>query len=185
MQNQLAVFKKHLIHDIDCDVFADIYAQTVAYGMFAARLHDSTSATFTRFDATEHTYRAALQSLLETTLLGIAVINEPNQIECGTPDYVLTRNAILRGYIEAKDLDKDLDDKSHTEQLAATLNRSATSFSPTTSEFSFIRNDEQIATVCIVELRGDRVKSKLDQFATFTDLLDILFGYGGTTIRQC
>ena len=68
-------------------------------------------------NATEHTYRPALQSLLEDMLHGIKVTNEPKQIECGAPDYVLTRNAIPLGYIEAKDLDKNLDDKAHAEQL--------------------------------------------------------------------
>ena len=46
-------FRKHLIHDIEPTAFADIYAQTVAYGMFAARLHDPTPATFTRAEAAE------------------------------------------------------------------------------------------------------------------------------------
>jgi hypothetical protein len=38
-------FQQMLIHDIDTN-FADIYAQTIAYGMFAARYHDPTLSTF-------------------------------------------------------------------------------------------------------------------------------------------
>ncbi len=53
LQGQLEVFRKYLIHDIEPAEFADIYAQTVAYGMFAARLHDPTPATFTRAEAVE------------------------------------------------------------------------------------------------------------------------------------
>ncbi len=44
-------FKEILIHDIDPKSFADIYAQTVAYGLFAARLHDTTLDTFSRQEA--------------------------------------------------------------------------------------------------------------------------------------
>jgi predicted helicase len=40
-----------LIHDIGAKEFADIYAQTIAYGMFAARLHDATLDTFDRHEA--------------------------------------------------------------------------------------------------------------------------------------
>lgn len=51
LQGQLDAFKKILIHDITPEGFADIYAQTIAYGMFAARLHDNTPETFSRQEA--------------------------------------------------------------------------------------------------------------------------------------
>ncbi|WP_148571013.1 type ISP restriction/modification enzyme [Aliarcobacter cryaerophilus] len=51
LREQLEVFKATLIHDITPKSFADIYAQTIAYGMFAARLHDETMNTFTRQEA--------------------------------------------------------------------------------------------------------------------------------------
>ncbi|WP_188448260.1 type ISP restriction/modification enzyme [Arenimonas maotaiensis] len=53
LTNQYRAFKEHLIHDIKPDDFADIYAETIAYGMFAARLHDTTLETFTRSEALE------------------------------------------------------------------------------------------------------------------------------------
>jgi predicted helicase len=53
LQGQLNAFKDILIHDIKPKEFADIYAQTIAYGMFAARLHDPTLPTFSRQEAAE------------------------------------------------------------------------------------------------------------------------------------
>jgi predicted helicase len=53
LSNQYQAFKENLIHDITPDDFADIYAETIAYGMFAARLHDTTLDTFTRQEALE------------------------------------------------------------------------------------------------------------------------------------
>lgn len=50
---QYEAFKSNLIHDITEDSFADIYAETIAYGLFAARLHDETSDIFTRAKALE------------------------------------------------------------------------------------------------------------------------------------
>ena len=51
LQNQLEAFRHVLIHDLSSKDFADIYAQTIAYGMFAARLHDDTPDTFSRQEA--------------------------------------------------------------------------------------------------------------------------------------
>lgn len=53
LKGQMMGFKQVLIHDITPQGFADMYAQTVAYGMFAARLHDTTLDTFTRQEAAE------------------------------------------------------------------------------------------------------------------------------------
>ncbi|MGE4444649.1 MAG: type ISP restriction/modification enzyme [Candidatus Altimarinota bacterium] len=51
LRDQLEIFKISLIHDITPQSFADIYAQTIAYGMFAARLHDLTLENFSRQEA--------------------------------------------------------------------------------------------------------------------------------------
>ena len=48
LQGQYKAFKDDLIHDLEQAEFADIYAQTIAYGMFAARLHDDTNESFSR-----------------------------------------------------------------------------------------------------------------------------------------
>ncbi|WP_036832181.1 MULTISPECIES: type ISP restriction/modification enzyme [Planktothrix] len=53
LKDQMGAFKKILIHDITPKEFADVYAQTIAYGMFAARLHDPDLATFSRQEAAE------------------------------------------------------------------------------------------------------------------------------------
>ncbi|MFN8431526.1 MAG: type ISP restriction/modification enzyme [Spirosomataceae bacterium] len=53
LKEQMQGFKDILIHDITPKAFADVYAQTIAYGMFAARLHDPTLPTFSRQEAAE------------------------------------------------------------------------------------------------------------------------------------
>lgn len=50
---QFETFAEHLIHDIEPDTFADIYAETICYGMFGARLHDATLEDFSRQEALE------------------------------------------------------------------------------------------------------------------------------------
>ncbi|MBY0564910.1 MAG: N-6 DNA methylase [Hyphomonadaceae bacterium] len=53
LKAQYEAFKEHLIHDITIRDFADIYAETITYGMFAARLHDTSLNTFSRQEALE------------------------------------------------------------------------------------------------------------------------------------
>lgn len=53
LKDQLTAFKDVLIHDITPKEFADVYAQTIAYGMFAARLHDNSLDSFSRQEAAE------------------------------------------------------------------------------------------------------------------------------------
>ncbi|WP_405324794.1 type ISP restriction/modification enzyme [Fibrobacter sp.] len=51
LAGQWKSFQRVLIHDLTERQFADIYAQTICYGMFAARLHDDTPETFSRQEA--------------------------------------------------------------------------------------------------------------------------------------
>lgn len=51
LESQFATFQENLIHDITPEGFADIYAETICYGMFAARLHDDSLETFSRHEA--------------------------------------------------------------------------------------------------------------------------------------
>jgi hypothetical protein len=53
LKDQMTAFKQILIHDITPKGFADVYAQTIAYGMFAARSHDPSLETFSRQEAYE------------------------------------------------------------------------------------------------------------------------------------
>ena len=48
LRGQYEAFRIHLISDLTEKSFADIYAQTVTYGLFAARLHTTTPETFSR-----------------------------------------------------------------------------------------------------------------------------------------
>lgn len=51
LTGQYESFKDMLIHDLSAEDFADLYAETIAYGMFGARLHDKTLDSFSRAEA--------------------------------------------------------------------------------------------------------------------------------------
>lgn len=68
-------------------------------------------------NATEHTYRPALKTLLESFNSDILAINEPKRIKCGAPDFVITAGPIAKGHIEAKDIGVSLTKEAKSQQL--------------------------------------------------------------------
>lgn len=72
---------------------------------------------FSSGNATEHTYRPALKSLLESLESDIEATNEPRRIACGSPDFIVSRNRVPLGYVETKDIGISLDETEKSEQL--------------------------------------------------------------------
>ncbi len=69
-------------------------------------------------NATEHTHRPALKTLIEFLETGITATNEPQHIiDCGAPDFVITKGQSVIGYIETKDIGKSLDQAEKSDQL--------------------------------------------------------------------
>src|SRR2546421_7607149 len=72
---------------------------------------------FAAGNATEHTHRPALKTYLESFGKEIEATNEPKHIDCGAPDFIVTRRNIPQGYIEAKNVGVPLDKEENSEQL--------------------------------------------------------------------
>ncbi|TAN08951.1 MAG: DNA methyltransferase [Rhodanobacteraceae bacterium] len=69
-------------------------------------------------NATEHTYRPACKTLIEALAgAGVTAVNEPRQIDCGAPDFIIVRGTVPLGYIEAKDVGIGLAKVERSEQL--------------------------------------------------------------------
>ena len=133
-------------------------------------------------NATEHTHRPALKTLLESALSGVLATNEPKQTECGAPDFVLTRNEIPIGYIEAKDIGKNLDDPAHKEQLNRYTKSLDNLIFTNYTEFRLFRDGEQVAAVNIAGQSRGRIKPKPGDFDAFADILTTFADYQGQTI---
>ena len=77
--------------------------------MTTAQYLDALHRRFVSGMAKEHAYRGDLEQLLRALAPGMDITNEPaNVTDCGNPDYVITKGKIPVGYIEAKDIGKDL-----------------------------------------------------------------------------
>lgn len=120
----------------------------------------------------EHAYRGDLQQLLESLLPGVMATNEPARINCGAPDYVLTRKDVPLGYIEAKDIGIDLSSKTLKEQFdrykAALDNLVFTDY----LDFHFYKSGELISKIAIAEIQQGRIVAKPENFAQFTALIE-------------
>lgn len=132
----------------------------------------------------EHSYRGDLQTLLETLVPDIIATNEPAHIDCGAPDYVITKKDIPLGYIEAKDLDDNLDDKSHKEQFDRYRNSLNNLIITNYLEFRFYRDGEQVTIVRIGYIENGKVVANTENFKTFNDLIVNFCAYRGQTISS-
>jgi len=68
-------------------------------------------------NATEHTHRPALKTLVESLDGKVTATNEPKRQRCGAPDYIITRGQTPLGYIEAKDVGVPLEREERSAQL--------------------------------------------------------------------
>lgn len=124
-------------------------------------------------NAREHSYRGDLQTLLNTILPDILVTNEPARVECGAPDYVLTKGKanIPIGYIEAKDIGTKLDLKSLKEQFDRYRNGLSNLIITDYLHFDFYRDGEKTTSVTIAEIIDGKIISKPENFNVFENLI--------------
>lgn len=72
-------------------------------------------------NATEPSHYPALKDLIESLTDGVTATNNPKRIECGAPDFVISRKAahgsVTLGHIEVKDVGKDLSEVERSDRL--------------------------------------------------------------------
>ncbi len=66
------------------------------------------TATYKTGAATEHSYRPALKALFDSVDAQVTSLNEPKRVAVGAPDFYFSRDSIVVGHCEAKDLGIDL-----------------------------------------------------------------------------
>jgi predicted helicase len=138
--------------------------------------------------ATEHSYRGDLQNLLESLLPDISITNEPTRINCGAPDYILSRGDLDIGWIEAKDIGKALDSKEYKQQFeryrTALDNLIITDY----LQFDFYRAGQKVASISvgrvITRLTTKTIEPLPENFKAFHDLIKDFANYIGQSINS-
>lgn len=144
--------------------------------------------------ASEHTFRTHLEVLINALVPDVIVTNEPKQAtKCGNPDYLISKESIPIGFIEAKDVGKDLSSKLYIEQFdrykAALDNLIITDY----TVFEFYEYGELINTVRLAYITetDENYQNSLvgneyceENYSAFIEALERFCGYKGQTIKS-
>ena len=122
-------------------------------------------------NAREHSYRGDLQNLIMAILPDVLVTNEPARVDCGAPDYVLTRKDVPIGYIEAKDIGVDLKDKKLKEQFDRYKSGLSNLIFTDYLDFHFYKDGEFVTKIAIAEIENQTIKPLSENFDEFTHLI--------------
>jgi hypothetical protein len=134
--------------------------------------------------AREHTYRPALKTLIETFDSAIIATNEPARQRCGAPDFVLQKNNRPLGYIETKNIDKDLDSDEYKEQFSRYLSALSNLIITDYLRFQFWQNGTKIAEIRIGEVHDGKIRRLQENLEQFETLLRNFCNFKGQTIRD-
>ena len=139
------------------------------------------SKQFATGKATEHSYRPALASLLSELLPKYVVTNEPRRIDCGAPDYIISKGGssnIPVAFVEAKDVnDRDLDgNREHKEQFNRYKNSLDHILFTDYLDFHLYEFGEFVDSVRIAEVRGDKVVVVQPNVTKFLEMVDSFSG---------
>jgi len=147
-------------------------------------------------NATEHSYRGALQELVSSIIddENMTVVNEPKHIKCGAPDYVISKKVkgskdIPLGYIEAKDIGKDLKSKNYKKQFNNYKDSLGNLIITDYLKFDFYKNQKKTKaefyeTCTIAELVDGKIQPREEEFDRFADLIRDFVTYVGQTIKS-
>ncbi|GIM61106.1 DNA methyltransferase [Capnocytophaga canis] len=136
-------------------------------------------------NTTEHTFRGDLATLIQELVPNILATNEPKRQACGAPDYILTKNSLPIGFIEAKDIgDKDLPGENRNKEQFDRYKTSLENIIFTDYlSFYFYRNQQCVAQIAIAQIVNGKIKPLTDNFSEFEQLLRNFCSYNIENIK--
>jgi hypothetical protein len=147
------------------------------------------NALYAQGIATEHSFRGDLAVLLGK-MTNYAVVNEAQHINCGAPDLTLLSKDIPVGYVEAKDIGKNLNSKDYKSQFdrykKALDNLIITDY----LTFQLFKGEELVTSVKIGEIAGQarnsgqQIEPIPENFNTFVEMLKDFALYNGKAIKD-
>lgn len=135
--------------------------------------------------ASEHTYRGDFAELIKGIVPNIHITNEPSKVtDCGNPDYVITRKKIPVGFIEAKDLGKDLNSKSYKEQFGRYRKALDNLIITNYIHFQFFQKGELVHEIDIAKFDGKNINPIPANHDKFTNLINEFCVFISQTIKS-
>ena len=125
--------------------------------------------------AKEHSYRSALQQLIEGMLTNIIVVNDGARIECGAPDFQIIEksNRLPVSYVETKLIgDSDLDGKKHNKEQFNRYKRSLGMIVFTDYlRFHLYKDGELSDIIVLAEIKDDDIVLVSESIERFKHLI--------------
>ena len=141
-------------------------------------------------NATEHTYRATLSTLIENISDNVIITNEPKGNNGNRPDISLINKknkSITIGYIETKDIHTNLEKIENTNDNTDQIERykeSLDNFILTNYlDFVFFRNKQKTYSISIAKLENGKIHSLQNQFDIFKNTIQDFCRFQGETIK--
>jgi len=135
--------------------------------------------------SSEHTYRGDLENLIRELSPRVEITNEPSHVtDCGNPDFVITKGKIPIGYIEAKDIGKDLNANQYKSQFTRYKDALDNLIITNYTWFQFFQNGKLQHEIKIAEIDENKIKPLPDNFAQFENLIQNFCTYIGQTIKS-
>ncbi len=124
----------------------------------------------------ERSHYPALKDLLDDSTNGIDAVIEEKGNKAGIPDFTVKRRDLLVGYVEAKDIQLDLDQVEKTEQLKRYLEAFPNLVLTNYLEFRWYVNGERRLKEVLATRNGEKLQLKdrdktavlLEQFLNYT-----------------
>ncbi|MDR2781556.1 MAG: N-6 DNA methylase, partial [Holosporaceae bacterium] len=139
-------------------------------------------------NATEHSYRPYLKKMIEMMQIPkkIVAVNEPKHLRCGSPDFVVLKDddTSAIGYIETKDLGRNLDDKKYQEQFDRYRTSLNNLIITNYLDFFLYEDGELVDFVKIGEKRSNDVVILKTSIDKFKNILGKFIGYRGHVIDK-
>ncbi|MBN1618546.1 N-6 DNA methylase [Candidatus Dojkabacteria bacterium] len=133
----------------------------------------------------EHSYRGDLETLIRNLVTGVEITNEPaNVTDCGNPDYVITKGKIPIGYIEAKDIGKDLNGKQYKEQFSRYKKALDNLIITDYTWFQFYQHGELVHDIRIADIEGSKIKPIPENIEHFENLIRDFCSFISQTIKS-
>ena len=124
-------------------------------------------------NTTEHSYRPALKTLLQSLNPAITATNEPQHITAvGAPDFRIRQKQVTTGYVECKDIGYNLDEALKTDQLQRYLKSLHNLVLTNYLEFRWYVHGEHRMTVWLGSVKNRKVQPDKAGREQTAELLD-------------
>jgi Type ISP C-terminal specificity domain/N-6 DNA Methylase len=125
--------------------------------------------------AVEVTYRPPFISLIENisknTCEKLIALNETKHIECGSPDILILKNGVRLGYVEFKDIGKNLDEEQNSEQLKNYKKSLHNLLLSDYLEFRWFVDGELVKSVRVASVKNNKLNVDKSKLIELADLL--------------